>query len=72
MRAQQPAYVFSENSAAKDDENYRIFSLMENAEEEKERQTAALLTWEMTLLCKEMLVSSMGNSRPLGWSDFGL
>lgn len=45
---------------------------MENAEEEKERQTAALLTWEMTLLCKEMLVSSMGNSRPLGWSDFGL
>jgi hypothetical protein len=28
----------------------------------KERQTAALLTWEMTILCKEMLVSSMGNS----------
>ncbi|WNT35304.1 MULTISPECIES: hypothetical protein [Enterobacter] len=35
---------------------------MEHAEEEKERQTAALLTWEMIILCKEMLVSSMGNS----------
>lgn len=66
------AYVFSENNAAKEDENYRIFSLMENAEEEKERQTAALLTWEMTLLYKVMLDSSIGNSRPLGQSDFGL
>lgn len=72
MEVMSRAYVFSENSAAKEDENYRIFSLMENAEEEKERQTAALLTWEMTLLYKVMLDSSMGNSRPLGRSDFGL
>lgn len=72
MEVMSRAYVFSENSAAKEDENYRIFSLMENAEEEKERQTAALLTWEMTLLYKVMLDSSMGNSLPLGQSDFGL
>lgn len=72
MEVMSRAYVFSENNAAKEDENYRIFSLMENAEEEKERQTAALLTWEMTLLYKVMLDSSIGNSRPLGQSDFGL
>ncbi len=29
-----------------------IFSLMENAEVEKERQTAALPTWELSLLYK--------------------
>ncbi|HHA2010935.1 TPA: diguanylate cyclase [Enterobacter mori] len=72
MEVMSRAYVFSENNAAKEDENYRIFALMENAEEEKERQTAALLTWEMTLLYKVMLDSSIGNSRPLGQSDFGL
>lgn len=72
MEVMSRAYVFSENNAAKEDENYRIFSLMENAEEEKERQTAALLTWEMTLLYKVMLDTSIGNSRPLGQSDFGL
>ena len=44
MEVMSRAYVFSENNAAKEDENYRIFSLMENAEEEKERQTAALLS----------------------------
>lgn len=72
MEVMSRAYVFSENNAAKEDENYRIFSLMENAEEEKERQTNALLTWEMTLLYKVMFDSSIGNSSPLSQSDFGL
>ncbi len=72
MEVMSRAYVFSENNAAKEDENYRIFSLMENAEVEKERQTAALLTWELSLLYKVMLDSSIDNSRPLGQSDFGL
>lgn len=72
MEVMSRAYVFSENNAAKEDENNRIFSLMENAEEEKERQTAALLTWEMVLLYKITLNSSIGNSLPLGQSEFGL
>ncbi|EQB4723539.1 diguanylate cyclase [Enterobacter hormaechei] len=72
MEVMSRAYVFSENNAAKEDENYRIFSLMENAEEEKERQTAALLSWEMVLLYKITLNSSIGNSLPLGQSEFGL
>ena len=32
-----------ESTAAKEDENYRIFSLLENAEEVKERQIAAIV-----------------------------
>lgn len=70
MEVMSRAYVFSEKNAAKEDENYRIFSLMENAEEEKERQTAALLSWEMVLLYKITLNSSIGNSLPLGQSEF--
>lgn len=62
MEVMSRAYVFSENNAAKEDENYRIFSLMENAEVEKERQTAALLTWELSLLYKVMLDSSIDNN----------
>lgn len=31
------AFIFSDSSVLKEDENYRIFSLLENVEEEKER-----------------------------------
>lgn len=43
MEVMSRAFSFSDSSAAKEDENYRIFSLLENAEEEKERQIGALL-----------------------------
>lgn len=56
MEVMSRAYVFSENNAAKEDENYRIFSLMENAEEEKERQTAALLSWEWCFCIRSRLI----------------
>ncbi|KAA1049906.1 diguanylate cyclase [Pseudocitrobacter sp. 73] len=72
MEVMSRAFIFSENSAAKEDENYRIFSLMENAEEEKERQIASLLSWEMDLIYKIMLDTDPGNNVPLGQSDFGL
>lgn len=72
MEVMSRAFIFSENSAAKEDENYRIFSLLENGEEEKERQIASLLTWEMDLIYKVMLDAGPGNSLPLGQSDFGL
>lgn len=72
MEVMSRAFIFSENSAAKEDENYRIFSLLENAEEEKERQIASLLSWEMDLIYKIMLDTDPGNNVPLGQSDFGL
>lgn len=72
MEVMSRAFSFSESSAAKEDENYRIFSLLENAEEEKERQIASLLTWEMDLIYKVLLDSDLGNSTPLSQADFGL
>lgn len=41
MEVMTRAFTFSDSSASKEDENYRIFSLLENAEEEKERQIAS-------------------------------
>lgn len=72
MEVMSRAFSFSGNTAAKEDENYRIFSLLENAEEEKERQLGALLAWEMDVIYKVMLDSDLGNSLPLSQADFGL
>lgn len=43
MEVMTRAFTFSDSSASKEDENYRIFSLLENAEEEKEGDAANLL-----------------------------
>lgn len=72
MEIMSRAFSFNESSSAKEDENYRIFSLLENAEEEKERQISALLAWEMDMIYKVLLDSDLGNSLPLSQSDFGL
>ncbi|ADO47049.1 diguanylate cyclase [[Enterobacter] lignolyticus] len=72
MEVMSRAFSFSESSTTKEDENYRIFSLLENAEEEKERQTAALLTWEREVVYKVMLDVGPERSLPLNQSDFGL
>ena len=72
MEVMSRAFSFSESTAAKEDENYRIFSLLENAEEVKERQIAALLSWEMDIIYKVLLDSDLGNSLPLSQADFGL
>lgn len=72
MEVMSRAFSFSESSAAKEDENYRIFSLLENAEEEKERQIASLLSWEMDIIYKVLLDSDPANSLPLSQADFGL
>jgi len=72
MEVMSRAFTFSDHSASKEDENYRIFSLLENAEEEKERQISSLLSWEMDIIYKLMLDTDLGNSIPLGQADFGL
>lgn len=72
MEVMSRAFSFSENGLTKEDENYRIFSLLENAEEEKERQVAALLAWEVDLIYKVVLDVDLGNSLLLSQSDFGL
>jgi len=72
MEVMSRAFSFSEHNSAKEDENYRIFSLMENAEEEKERQTAALLSWEIDLIYKIIMDADLGNTLAVSQSDFGL
>lgn len=72
MEVMTRAFTFSDSSAAKEDENYRIFSLLENAEEEKERQIASLLSWEIDIIYKVLLDSDLGSSLPLSQADFGL
>ena len=66
------AFTFCDISASKEDENYRIFSLLENAEEEKERQIASILSWEIDIIYKILLDSDLGSSLPLSQADFGL
>lgn len=72
MEVMTRAFTFSDSSASKEDENYRIFSLLENAEEEKERQIASLLSWEIDIIYKVLLDSDLGSSLPLSQADFGL
>ncbi|UAK20020.1 diguanylate cyclase [Kluyvera sp. CRP] len=72
MEVMSRAFSFSESSMAKEDENYRIFSLLENAEEEKERQISSLLSWELEIIYKVVLDADIGNTLPLSQSDFGL
>lgn len=72
MEVMSRAFSFSDSSAAKEDENYRIFSLLENAEEEKERQIGALLAWEIDIIYKVLLDADLGSSLPLSQADFGL
>lgn len=55
MEVMTRAFTFSDSSASKEDENYRIFSLLENAEEEKERQIASILSWEIDIIYKILL-----------------
>ncbi len=72
MEVMTRAFTYSDSSASKEDENYRIFSLLENAEEEKERQIASILSWEIDIIYKVLLDSDLGSSLPLSQADFGL
>ncbi|EKO7078943.1 oxygen-sensing cyclic-di-GMP phosphodiesterase [Escherichia coli] len=72
MEVMTRAFTFSDSSASKEDENYRIFSLLENAEEEKERQIASILSWEIDIIYKVLLDSDLDSSLPLSQADFGL
>lgn len=72
MEIMSRVFSFSETGASREDENYRIFSLLENAEEEKERQCASLLSWENDVIYKVMIDADIESIRPLSRADFGL
>lgn len=72
MEIMSRVFSFSENSASREEENYRIFSLLENAEEEKERQNANILTWEADVIYRAMVDTDIESVRPLSRAEFGL
>lgn len=72
MEIMARTFTSGESNNLKDDENYRIFSLLENAEEEKERQLGSLLTWEMDVIYKIMLESELDSIQVMSRADFGL
>ncbi|MDS4036821.1 diguanylate cyclase [Citrobacter amalonaticus] len=72
MEIMSRVFSFSDSNVSRDDENYRIFALLENTEEEKERQNASLLAWESDVIFKVMVETDLTCLRPLSRSDFGL
>ncbi|HBR1414444.1 TPA: diguanylate cyclase [Klebsiella pneumoniae] len=72
MEIMSRVFSFSENSATREEENYRIFSLLDNAEEEKERQMGSLRAWETDIIYRIMVETDLECIRPLSRADFGL
>lgn len=65
-------FIYADRNTSREDENYRIFALLENAEEEKGRQVANLLSWETDVIYKIMIDSNIESVRPISRVDFGL
>ncbi|MEE3662505.1 diguanylate cyclase [Brenneria sp. g21c3] len=65
-------YSHSHASAAKREESYRLLSLLNNADIERERQNAALLNWENTFIFNIATGAPLITVQSLTDSDFGL
>ncbi|WP_054177426.1 diguanylate cyclase [Citrobacter sp. CtB7.12] len=72
MEVMSRAFSFSDNQSSREDENYRVFSLLENAEEEKERQISSFLSWEIDIIYKVMLDAEVCDIQSFSRSEFGL
>ncbi|KFX07981.1 diguanylate cyclase [Pectobacterium betavasculorum] len=65
-------YSQSHNQAAKNEESYRLFSILENASMERERQNASLLNWENAFIFSVATGTPLSSIQDLSDSDFGL
>ncbi|KFB99329.1 putative heme-regulated two-component response regulator [Trabulsiella guamensis ATCC 49490] len=72
MEVMSRTFSFSDTQSSREDENYRVFSLLENAEEEKERQISSLLAWEVEIVYKIMLDAEVCSIQSFSRSEFGL
>jgi diguanylate cyclase len=72
LESMTQAYSNARERSSRTDATYRLFSLMQNASTERERQRALLLDWENSLLYA--IASQSGATTPdaLANSDFGL
>ncbi|TKI08174.1 diguanylate cyclase [Martelella alba] len=66
------AYSRTHDSTTKDKENYRLFSIMDNVNVERERQLAALLNWENHFIYTVATGLPVGEIQDLAESEFGL
>ncbi|CAG74587.1 conserved hypothetical protein [Pectobacterium atrosepticum SCRI1043] len=65
-------YSQSHDLAAKNEESYRLFSILENASMERERQNASLLNWENAFIFSVATGTPLSSIQDLSDSDFGL
>ncbi|WP_323664098.1 diguanylate cyclase [Pectobacterium carotovorum] len=65
-------YSQSHDLAAKNEESYRLFSILENASMERERQNASLLNWENAFIFSVATGTPLSSIQDLSDSEFGL
>ncbi|MEH0873382.1 diguanylate cyclase [Pectobacterium cacticida] len=65
-------YSQSHDIAARNEESYRLFSILENASMERERQNAALLHWENAFIFSVVTGTPLSSIQNLCDSEFGL
>lgn len=66
------SYSQSYNIEAKNEESYRLFSILENASMERERQNASLLNWENAFIFSVATGTPLSSVQDLSDSDFAL
>ncbi|XBS68274.1 GGDEF domain-containing protein [Acerihabitans sp. KWT182] len=66
------AYSRTHETTTKDQENYRLFSILDNVSVERERQLAALLNWENRFIYNVATGSLASEIQTLADSEFGL
>ncbi|MDU9392032.1 diguanylate cyclase [Pseudomonas sp. zfem002] len=72
MEIMSHAYSRSHDRNSRNEEGYRLFSVLQNITTERERQRGALLDWENSLMFDLAMGSSGVNLPRLATSDFGL
>jgi len=72
MEIMSHAYSRSHDRNSRNEEGYRLFSVLQNITTERERQRGALLDWENSLMFDLAMGSNGVNLPRLAASDFGL
>lgn len=72
MEIMSHAYSRSHDRNSRNEEGYRLFSVLQNITTERERQRGALLDWENSLMFDLVMGTSGINLPRLSTSDFGL
>jgi diguanylate cyclase len=72
MQAMSQAYLTHHDRVARSSEAYRLHAVAHNLSTDRERQRAALLDWENTLMFECAMGHALADLPRIGASDFGL